>query len=124
MVDKEKRTNEIRLRLTDSEYLDFSRMAALRSREIADHAHLVARTYLYGHIATYLKGIFSTAGNEPQHTIEVTVSDADFINLSKIGVLKNKTITAVAEGFIKDSLSGHVARLNQAQALSNQAHRD
>ena len=124
MVDKEKRTFEIRLRLTETEYLDFSRMAQLRSREIADQAHIVVRTYLYGHIATYLKGFFSTAGNEPQHTIEITVSDADFINLSKIGVLKNKTITAVAEGFIKDSLTGHVDRLNQAEALSNQAHRD
>lgn len=90
MVDKEKRTYEIRLRLTESEYLDFSRMAQLRAREVADHAHLVVRTYLYGHIATYLKGLFSKANTEPQHKIELTVSDADFINLSKIGVLKNK----------------------------------
>ena len=124
MVDKEKRTFESRLRLTESEYLDFSRMAQLRAREIADQAHIVVRTYLYGHIATYLKGFFSKAGTEPLHTLEITVSDADFINLSKIGVLKNKTVIAVAEGFIKDSLIGHVDRLNQAEALSNQAHRD
>jgi len=49
MVGNEKRTNEVKSRFTDSEYLALSKLAALDDRTIADYLHHVALIHLYGH---------------------------------------------------------------------------
>jgi len=124
VIDSEKRTYEVKLRLTEQEFLDFSRIAEMRSRTLADQAHVIVRIFLYGHVKTLLKGLFADGLDEPKHKVELLLSDSDFINLSKIGVLKNKTLAKVILDLVNDSLNGHVARLNKVKSLFNKAIKD
>ena len=57
MVGNEKRTNEVKSRFTDSEYLALSKLAALDDRTIADYLHHVALTHLFGHSYKLVVGV-------------------------------------------------------------------
>ena len=53
MQGSEKRINDIKIRLTDSELLTITKLAALDDRTIADYLHHIIQTNLFG-LATRL----------------------------------------------------------------------
>ena len=53
MQGSEKRINDIKIRLTDSELLTITKLAALDDRTIADYLHHIIQTQLFG-LATRL----------------------------------------------------------------------
>ena len=48
MQGSEKRLNDIKIRLTDSELLAITKLAALDDRTIADYLHHIIQTQLFG----------------------------------------------------------------------------
>jgi hypothetical protein len=45
----EKRLNELKIRLTDSEWLAMSQLAEMDDRSMGDYAHHVVALHLFGH---------------------------------------------------------------------------
>ena len=50
MADDRKRTEQVKLLLTERELLDLSRAAAADDRKISDFAHHILRRHLYGSV--------------------------------------------------------------------------
>jgi len=124
MVGNEKRTYEVRVRLTESEYLDFNRICEMRDRTQADQAHVVIKTYLYGHAETMLKSFAFSEGEEPKHDVPLALPNGLFVALSQISILKNKTIMSLLLSVVKDYIFGHVKRIHDAEQISTKAYRD
>lgn len=51
MIDDGKREEVVKVRLTDRELLDLSRLAAIEDRKLADMAHYLIRVALYGRMS-------------------------------------------------------------------------
>jgi hypothetical protein len=124
MVGNEKRTYEIKLRLTEREYLDFTRICEMRDRTQADQAHVVIKTYLYGHAESLLKSFAFSDSKEPKHELPLVLPNGLFVALSQISILKNKAIMSLLLSVIKDYIFGHVKRIHDAEQVTNKAHRD
>lgn len=50
-VDDAKRTEEVKLRLTERELLDLTRIASAEDRSLAAMAHAIVRGFLYGRVS-------------------------------------------------------------------------
>lgn len=56
-VRDDKRTEEIKLRLTEREMLDVSRLATVDDRSVAEFIVRLLRASMYGSVATRLSGL-------------------------------------------------------------------
>lgn len=56
-VRDDKRTEEIKLRLTEREMLDVSRLATVDDRSVAEYIVRLLRGAMYGSVATRLSGL-------------------------------------------------------------------
>lgn len=61
-VRDDKRTEEIKLRLTEREMLDVSRLAAVDDRSVAEFIVRLLRCSMYGSVVTRLAGLQGTVG--------------------------------------------------------------
>ena len=59
-----KRTEQVKLNLTERELLDAARCAALEDRTVAEFIRLTLRTSLYGHVARLSRSGEDTARDE------------------------------------------------------------
>lgn len=60
MVGNEKRTEQIKLTLTERELLDASRLAAIEDRSLSDFIRLTLRVAMYGKVSRLSGGMQGT----------------------------------------------------------------
>lgn len=106
-------TNSITFNLTNEEAIDFSKICSVRDKSPADQVHNVVKTYLYGHTVTQLNEQSIELEEEPLlHNLSLTLSTRDFNNLTKLGIIKNNSLSEQLAEAVADYLYGHCRRLN------------
>lgn len=63
-VRDDKRTEEVKLRLTERELLDVSRMAAMDERSVAEYIVRLLRASMYGSLAVRVAALQGAGGSD------------------------------------------------------------